>query len=241
MTVGWLLLHGTPLGPSVWDAVRGHLGDDVPVWTPDVTPTVDDPTPQRMLATHLADRLERPTHVVGHSFGGQIALELALVAPDALASLTILCARASPFPAFVEHAARVRSGADVTQATLDRWFTAAEVAEDGPVVRAARSALEAVDPDLYGTAIEAIAHFDRVAAARAVRVPTTVVAAELDAGSPPAAMRELADAIAGAALEIVPGAGHMSPFLDPSALAALVLRSASRAGGSRADGSRAGG
>jgi hypothetical protein len=34
----WLLLHGTPLTPQVWDGVTGYLQDYGPVWSPDVSP-----------------------------------------------------------------------------------------------------------------------------------------------------------------------------------------------------------
>lgn len=214
----------------MWDDVAADLSRDGTVWTPDATPAVGDPTPQRSLAVDIAARLREPVHLVGHSFGGQIALELALAAPELVTGLTVMCARATPFPSFVEHAATVRAGADVTRSTVDRWFLAEEVTDDGPVVRAARAAVTAADPAVYATAISAIAHFDRVVAARAVRVPTTVVAAEQDRGSPPEAMAELADAIPDAALVVLAG-GHMSPFLRPAELADLVRRSAARAGG----------
>ncbi|MEH3156580.1 MAG: alpha/beta fold hydrolase, partial [Gordonia paraffinivorans] len=84
--VPWVLLHGTPLGPRVWDDVAADLSRSAPVWAPDLTPTVDDPTPQRSLAVGLAAQLREPAHLVGHSFGGQIALELALIAPRVVES-----------------------------------------------------------------------------------------------------------------------------------------------------------
>jgi len=45
---------------------------------------------------------------------------------------------------------------------------------------------------------------------KAVQVPTLVLVGEQDAGTPPAMARDLAAAIPGARLEIIPGAAHLS-------------------------------
>ncbi len=46
--------------------------------------------------------------------------------------------------------------------------------------------------------------------------------------STPAAMSALASRLPRAALTILPGAAHMTPFTDPAALAGLILRAAGR-------------
>jgi pimeloyl-ACP methyl ester carboxylesterase len=66
--------------------------------------------------------------VVGHSFGGQIALDFALLAPQRVQALTLICTRDTPFPAFAGAAARLRHGSPVdVAAALRRWFTAPEL------------------------------------------------------------------------------------------------------------------
>lgn len=73
----WLLLHGTPLNPAVWTDVATHLPGTV--WAPDVTPAAGTQRPQRQLADSViaqASRTGGRWRVVGHSFGGQIALEI---------------------------------------------------------------------------------------------------------------------------------------------------------------------
>ena len=64
-----------------------------------------------------------------------------LVASQRLASLTILCSRATPFPALSAGAESLRRGdpPDV-QGALARWFMPDELATDGHVVRFAPSA-----------------------------------------------------------------------------------------------------
>ncbi len=135
----WLLLHGTPLTPQVWDEVGALLATTRPVVAPALPPGIQTDSARRLLAS-LEDT-HSPLHVVGHSFGGQVAIEVALAASQRLASLTILCSRATPFPAFSAGAESLRRGdpPDV-QGALARWFMPDELATDGHVVRFAASA-----------------------------------------------------------------------------------------------------
>jgi esterase len=64
----------------------------------------------------------------------------------------------------------------------------------------------------------------------AVRVPTVVVRGERDRMIAPGSARQLAEGISGAELQVVPGAGHFLPGAGASVLAAAVTTVASRAG-----------
>ena len=126
----WLLLHGTPLTPAVWDGVAARLTRSGTVLSPAITPAGDARDAQGALAARLTAEAARPgrLHVVGHSFGGQVALDFALLVPQQVATLTLLCSRDTPFPAFAAAAARLRGGAPVdADAALSRWFTPAEL------------------------------------------------------------------------------------------------------------------
>ena len=136
--------------------------------------------------------------MVGHSFGGQIALDFALLAPQRVQALTLICTRDTPFPGFAAAAARLRHGGpvDIT-AALRRWFTAPELSADGPVVTYARPCLRQADRAAWAAALDAIASYDRANRVGAIGVPSTLIAAELDPVSPPAAMRPSPDACRG--------------------------------------------
>ena len=161
----WLLLHGTPLTPEVWDGVAAGLARSGPVSCPDITPAGEArDVPGTLAARVAAEVAEGPgrLHVVGHSFGGQVALDLALLAPHRVATLTLLCSRDTPYPAFAGAAARLRDGGQVdASAALGRWFTPAELDRGGPVVSYARRCLEQADRRSWAAALDAIARYDR--------------------------------------------------------------------------------
>ena len=226
----WLLLHGTPLTPHVWDGVAGYLRRQGPVWCPDVSPVAGRRDAQAALARRLASALDRSPgqrHVAGHSFGGQVAIDLALLAPQRVQTLTLVCSRDTPFPAFAAAAARLRRGAPVdVAAVLGRWFTARELHAGGPVVAYARHCLEHADRASWAAALDAIAGYDRADRVGSIGVPATLIAAELDQVSTPAAMSALASRLPRADLQIMAGAAHMTPFTDPARLGMLLTRAA---------------
>ena len=185
----WVLLHGTPLTPQVWDRVAGSLGAHRAVHCPSV----------------------------------------ALAAPARVRSLTVLCSRDTPFPAFEGPAAALRTGALDAAATMARWFRPDEIAANGPVVRYARTCLDLVDLPAWADDLVAIADYDRCDDVSALTMPTLLLAAEHDQVSTPDAMRAMSERIPDARFELVPGAAHMSIFTRPTQLAALLDRAAERA------------
>lgn len=81
-----LLLHGTPLSPVVRDEIAARLAEDrVDVAVPSLACAGDSRAHARRIAATLGPA---PVHVVGQSFGGQVALDLALDYPELVASVT---------------------------------------------------------------------------------------------------------------------------------------------------------
>jgi pimeloyl-ACP methyl ester carboxylesterase len=221
----WWLLHGTPLTPTVWDAVAAHLAGTGRVRRPVVALEADRDSGVTGLAKRLLSGIPgkvRP-HLVGHSFGGQVALEMALLAPDRIRSVTMVCSRDTPFPAFAGAATALREGEPVdVDAALRRWFRPAQLQEGGAVVAYARRCLAAADRRSWAAALDEIARFDRSHATPELGVPLTLVAAEFDQVSTIDAMRALRDRAPTSTLHVLRDAGHMSPFLAPASLADLL-------------------
>ena len=216
----WLLLHGTRLTPEIWDGVIPLLEGAA------AAPSVVGTRPQAGIAADIARQtnLIPPWHVVGHSFGGQVALELAIQRPDLVSELTLLCTRDTPYPAFAAAAddvAAVRSDIDDT---LRRWFSPAELDDDGAAVRSARTALATADLLSWAVALRAIAAFDCSAATTSIRCPAVVVSAEHDPVSDPVTMETMHRRLAGSEFEVLPDAWHMSVFTDLDRLVDLLNR-----------------
>ena len=244
-----LLLHGTPLSPQVWDGVRAALamptiapdltemiemiGTDLAMsrlreeQTAAMSRLREEQKEPCCLQTELAAGVlaalpddEDEIVVVGHSFGGQVAIELALLAPERLARLVLVCSRHTPFPAFADGARAVRACRPVDiGAGLRRWFTARELATGGPAVEYALRQLRTAPRAPWAAALDAVATYDRTSGVGRIAVPASLFAGGLDEVAAPAVMAQLAAALPHADLEVVPAWAHMSPFADPAAFA----------------------
>jgi len=226
---GWLLLHGTPLTPAVWEPVAERLRRFGSVQAPDLSTAVDCPTGvsvQAALAARILEGLDpspERLHVAGHSFGGQVAIEVALLAPPGLCGLTVVCSRDTPYPAFAPTAAGLRRGDPIDgEVALHRWFRPDELASASSLVDYARRCLRDADRATWARDLDAIAGYDRSGEVGRIAVPVTLVAAELDPVSTPAAMAALASRLPAARLRVLTGAAHLSPFARPERLVDLI-------------------
>ncbi len=141
--------------------------------------------------------------VVGHSFGGRVAVRLAVRHPELVRSLVITGAplvRATPPP---RPALRVR---------LAKRLHAAHLLPAAVVERARKNAgsedyraAQGVMRDVFVRVVNEDYRDDLAA----IAVPTTLVWGELDDSAPVAGARLAAELIPGARLEVVPGAGHL--------------------------------
>ncbi len=223
----WLLLHGTPLTPEVWDGLRPTLEALHPVTAPQLPRPSAAAGAQAEIAGRVLSELgelAQDLHVVGHSFGGQVALELVLAAAHRVASFTLLCSRASPFPPFSIAAAALRDGESMDiDTSIARWFLPSEVAAGGPLVQYARRCLKQGDRDSWSEELDAIAMYDRRVDLGSITVPTSIIASEFDIVGTPEEMAAMASAIPNARYECVANASHMSQFTDPCALAERII------------------
>lgn len=78
------------------------------------------------------------------------------------------------------------------------------------------------DPEAYAACCDALAAFDIRAELPGITVPTLLVAGREDPATPPAHLREIADAVPGATLTEIPGASHLAPAERPEAVLAAL-------------------
>lgn len=167
-----------------------------------------------------------PAAVVGFSFGGMVAQELALKYPQDVSALVICASRAS-LPATARGIARARGDdarkrgmSDILEATLDRWFTPAFRASGKH--DAAKARLLSDNVEGWAQAWHAMAALDTLPRLGRLRAPTLCLAGELDKSSPPDVVKDMAAAIPGARYAELAGAPHML-FLEQGEATARVV------------------
>lgn len=169
------------------------------------------------LVLSLADSLgiDRFSYA-GVSLGGAVGLHLAVHHPERVEALAVICSSAhfNGSKPWEERAALVRAQglAELAESADSRWFTngftVPELVEDH----------RTADPDAYAACCDALAAFDVREELPRIGAPTLVVAGREDPATPPAHLREIADAVPGAALVEVPSASHLAPAQCPEAV-----------------------
>jgi 3-oxoadipate enol-lactonase len=162
------------------------------------------------LAAHVLDAVEGSFAFVGLSLGGAVGMRLALDVPARLDRLVLVCtSRRFGEPAqWIERAATVREqGLEaIVDAVLERWFTPAFAD-----LTRYRERFLATDREGYARCCEALATWDVRETLGSVRAPTLVIAGENDPSAPPEEAEQIAKAIPGARLKVIPGAKHLPP------------------------------
>jgi 3-oxoadipate enol-lactonase len=236
-----VFLHAFPLGQFMWDAEAAALSGRRRVVRFDArgfggSPPGGEPLTMDRIADDAAALMDHlgieTATLAGCSMGGYAAFAFVRRHPGRLAGLVLQDTRA---------------GADTEEARANRTALAARVLDEG-----AGAAAEAFLPKLVGettrrenpglvarlgeriraTSPEGIA---RALAALGTRpdsretlehiaVPTLVVVGEEDVLTPPAEAKEMAAAIAGGRMEVIPRAGHLSNLENPSFYQAALTR-----------------
>lgn len=226
-----VMLHGWGLNAGIWDGVAASLSGsyrlhrlDLPghghsEWSPQCA-TLDD------LTRAVAPYVPRHATVLGWSLGGMVALRLASLAPERIASLVLI----STTPRFVtapdwktamtpqvlaNFGARLR---DDYRATIQE-FLALQVRGDERELSSLRELRHKLvsgglpDQHALEAGLGVLAAADLRTSLGKVGVRSLVVAGEYDRVTPPGAGRFLAEQIPGATLHVVKRAGH-APFIS---------------------------
>lgn len=222
----WVVMsHSLACDASMWDEqarvlgrdyrvlrfdTRGHGGSDAPEGGYTLEMLADD-------AKGLLDGLGiRSCHWVGLSLGGMIGQTFALKYPGIFKTLT-LCDTASRYgPEAAQmwqeriKTANEKGMAALVEATLGRWFTE-------PFRQSRKDTMERVSKMIRNTPVagysgccHAIPKLNLTHRLREIRCPTLVLVGEQDLATPVAAAREIHGAIAGAELNVLPSAAHLS-------------------------------
>lgn len=211
------------------------FGDSQPVGQPLSIATMADD----VLAILAAQKWQQ-VHLVGHSMGGPIVLEIARRAPAQVASLTLLCTvalgkvatRLTPWLLWVGLRSqlgtlRMRRHAFL-QMVLPPSALAAKTSIEKDQLADQLGTLFGRDlgrsPKIVMQQLAALRAFDARPFLQALAaIPTLVVSAEHDQIAPPWAGQQLAAGLAGARFVLLQGASHGVPASEPDRVNALLL------------------
>jgi pimeloyl-ACP methyl ester carboxylesterase len=222
-----VLIHGLSEERSVWSRQEGFLKRYMNVVSYDVrgfglSPVGAGQGTVEQMADDLVQLLSAldtgPAWLVGFSMGGVIAQRFALDFPQWLKGLVLVassCKVGRPGVAFfnsrIEKA--TRGGLDaVAELTRDDASGCFSMGDETLIEEYRQLRTAAVkDPAGYLNACRAmlrLADEPMMAELGAIDCPTMVLAGELDPYCPPKASQMISDAIPGAELTVIPGAGH---------------------------------
>ena len=239
-----LLLHGHTLDRRVWDPVTARLLEaGLRVIRPDLRGHGRSTRPDSgyHVSHHSADMVglldsvgvDRAA-VVGFSFGGGVALEMALTSPGRVAALGLVSTTMPdrPFePAFMEslrEVARAIRSQGVSAAMAGPWACNPLFAHSFTKV-GIREAVAAIVKDFPGAEFLATERDrverdwvvpDRLAE---IAAPANVMVGEKEMPGFKAYAEEAATGIPGATIEVVPDCGHLLPLEAPDAVAEMII------------------
>ena len=223
-----LALHGWQRTSADWEGVLAGL-DGVALDLPGFGATPEPPEPwnsrryAQALAPVLAEMAAAPV-VVGHSFGGRVAVWLAADCPDQVGGLVLTGVpfgrkpgERPPGPRLgfrlgrALHRAGLLSESRMEQ--LRRRYGSADYAQVSGIMRRVNVlAVTETNESAYDEALGAIT------------CPVELVWGDDDTAAPLVVAERAASMMADAHLTVVPGAGHMTPQTAPEALTAAIRR-----------------
>jgi 3-oxoadipate enol-lactonase len=196
---------------------RGHGGTDAPAGAYTLDQLAED---ARALLGALG---VAKTHWVGLSMGGMIGQALALKTPELFRSLS-LCDTSSRIPADAKpvwqeriKTAETQGMEPIVEPTLGRWFTAPFRQSRKDLMDRVGAMIRSTPPRGYAGCCHAISALDLTDKLPAIKLPTLIIVGEEDQGTPVAASRAIQEKIAGAELQILKSASHLSNLEQPEA------------------------
>jgi pimeloyl-ACP methyl ester carboxylesterase len=226
-----VFVHGGAVDARMWRPQLAALADEFTVlaWDEPGAGRSSDVPAEFGLADYagclaaLIDALELgPAHVAGLSWGGTVAQELYRCHPELVATLILADTYAgwkgslpeAEVRARVEHLRRTLAApAQDFDPTLPGLFGGDPPAEFVPLLEAMAAD---VRPASMGTALLLMAVTDQRDLLPRIAIPTLLIWGELDARSPLSVAHQFENAIPGAQLVVIAGAGHVSNLEQPA-------------------------
>lgn len=210
-----VLLHGVGLRSEAWNAQIDDLSRDFKVIAPDMaggTTLADYVDP-------VAEALDAPAWMVGHSMGAMMALELAARYPEKVRGVVAMNAiyrRSEEAAKAVQARAAMLDGRTIPDPapTLSRWFGETP----SPERTACDHWLRTANPALYRDAYTVFAHEDGPLALNTLSCPALFLTGADEPNSTPAMSQAMAALAPQGSAHVIPNAAHMMPMTHPTAV-----------------------
>ena len=232
-----LLIHSGGFTSRQWRKLAQRLAPSHDVIAPDLVGYGDEPWPPgkpfhfRQDLDRLAGMLERPADVVGHSYGGLLALQLALALPERVRRIAVY--EPVAFGVLGEADADARAQLVLPDYRADAagvdeaWLTAFVDWWNGAGAWAAlaeptRAGFRQVAWKVYQEVSTLSADTTDRARYATIAQPTLLLGGERTTLTERRTLERLAEALPAARLELFPGMGHMGPITHADAVNAAI-------------------
>lgn len=174
------------------------------------------------MALYALERMPDRSAVLGHSMGSRVALEIYRIAPERIARLAMADTGVhQPRPGEREkrYALRDLGRAEGYEALVDEWLPpmiGSSHRDNAAIRECLRNMCLSAGQQVFEAQINALLHRPELdSLLPTIDCPVTLVAGEEDEWAPVDQHRQIAEAIPGARLTILPRAGHMAPIEQP--------------------------
>jgi 3-oxoadipate enol-lactonase len=223
-------LHGVGSDASVWHPQLKHFHGRRPCFAFDypgygeselVPGATRDDFAAAILAAMDALDVER-AHVCGLSLGGVIAIAVHHAASDRCTSLILADSFAVHPDGQAIYDRSVSASADMAALAAARTPALLGSLAPAAIHDEVRTTMALIDPAAFRIGAEAVWRADQRDRVSNIAVPTLVLVGEDDQITPLPLSRELTEAIPGARLEVIEGAGHLANIERPEVFNQLV-------------------